>query len=64
MSWRMIIPGILIALIGGVWFFQGIGQLLGSPMTNQPFWAVAGAIAVIVGIVLAVLGVRRGRTQQ
>ena len=59
MRWLMIILGILLALMGGVWFFQGIGTLLGSPMTNQPFWAIAGGVAVIVGIVLLVLGIRR-----
>ena len=59
MRWLMIILGILLALMGGVWFFQGIGTLLGSPMTNHPFWAIAGGVAVIVGIVLLVLGIRR-----
>lgn len=55
--------GILIALMGGVWFFQGIGILLGSPMSRQPFWAIAGAVAVVCGIALLVLGIRRGKTK-
>ena len=58
MRWILMIVGALLALMGSVWFFQGIGRLLGSPMTNQPFWAIAGAVAVVVGVVLFVRGLR------
>ena len=44
--------GILLVLLGVVWFFQGIGVLPGSFMTGEDFWAVAGFLAVIAGIVL------------
>ena len=44
--------GILLILVGGIWFFQGIGVIPGSFMTGQDFWAVAGFLAVISGIVL------------
>ena len=44
--------GILLVLLGVVWFFQGIGVLPGSFMTGEDFWAVAGFLAVITGIVL------------
>ena len=44
--------GILIALIGLVWFLQGINVLPGSFMTGQSQWAVNGAIALVVGIAL------------
>lgn len=63
MRWLMIILGGLLALIGGVWFFQGIGILLGSRMTNDPFWAVAGGVVIIVGVVLLALGIRRKPTK-
>ena len=46
------ILGILLVLLGVVWFFQGIGVLPGSFMTGEDFWAVAGFLAVITGIVL------------
>ena len=45
--------GILLILVGVVWFFQGIGVIPGSFMTGQNFWAVAGFLAVISGIALA-----------
>ena len=44
--------GILLVILGIVWFFQGIGVLPGSFMTGEDFWAVAGFLAVIAGIVL------------
>ncbi len=42
----------MLVLLGVVWFFQGIGVLPGSFMTGEDFWAVAGFLAVITGIVL------------
>ncbi len=44
--------GVLLTLSGVIWFFQGIGILPGSFMTGQDFWAVAGFLAVIAGVVL------------
>ncbi len=52
MKTLMGIFGILLILVGAVWFFQGIGVLPGSFMTGQDFWAVAGILAVISGIAL------------
>ena len=45
-------------LVGGIWFFQGIGVLPGSFMSGQPRWAINGGIAFVVGVVLFVI-VRR-----
>ena len=44
--------GILLILIGCVWFFQGVGLLPGSFMTGQTKWAVYGVVAIVVGIAL------------
>lgn len=41
--------GVLLALGGLVWFFQGIGVLPGSFMSSDPTWAVIGVITVIIG---------------
>jgi LPXTG-motif cell wall-anchored protein len=41
---------ILIALIGIVWFGQGIGMIHGSIMTDDSKWAVIGAIMIVVGL--------------
>jgi uncharacterized membrane protein len=53
------IVGIVIALMGLVWFLQGVNILPGSVMTGQIQWAIYGAIAVVVGIALIVLANRR-----
>ncbi len=53
------IIGILLALMGAVWFLQGVNILPGSFMTGQIQWAIYGAIAVIVGIGLLVAANRR-----
>ena len=52
--------GVVLVLIGGVWFFQGIGLLPGSFMTGQTKWAVIGGITAVVGV--AALVFARGNT--
>jgi LPXTG-motif cell wall-anchored protein len=39
---------ILMALIGIVWFGQGIGMIHGSVMTDDSKWAVIGGIMIVV----------------
>ena len=56
----MMIIGVLLVLMGGVWILQGINVLPGSFMTGQTKWAVYGAVALVAGIVLLVVA-RRGR---
>ena len=51
--------GLLIALMGVVWFLQGINILPGSFMTGQTQWAIYGVIAVIIGLVILVVANRR-----
>jgi hypothetical protein len=44
--------GIVLILIGGVWFFQGVGVIEGSFMTGEALWAVIGAVCVVAGLAL------------
>ncbi len=46
------IVGAIIALFGLVWFLQGAGVLPGSVMTGSQFWETAGAVTLIIGIVI------------
>ena len=39
-----LIVGVLMCVVGGVWFLQGIGVLKGSFMTGQGFWTLIGVI--------------------
>jgi hypothetical protein len=53
------IVGVLLLLIGSIWFLQGINVLPGSFMSGQSQWAVRGGLAVVVGIVLLLWANRR-----
>jgi hypothetical protein len=55
------IVGLLLVIVGCVWFLQGINILPGSFMTGQTRWAVFGGIAVVVGIV-TLIGAAKRRT--
>ncbi|HTE47532.1 MAG TPA: hypothetical protein VK636_19980 [Gemmatimonadaceae bacterium] len=52
--------GILLALIGCIWFFQGVGVLPGSFMSGQRRWAINGGIAIVVGIIVIWVSRRGG----
>jgi hypothetical protein len=56
------ILGVVLVLLGGIWFFQGVNLLPGSFMTGQVRWAVYGGIAVFAGIALLVRTNRRRRS--
>jgi hypothetical protein len=56
---RMVI-GVVLCLIGAVWFFQGIDVLGGSFMSGEVIWAVIGAICILFGGAL-IVGARRDR---
>ena len=53
------IVGVLLLLLGIVWFLQGINVLPGSFMSGQIQFAIAGIVAVIVGTGLIVYSRRR-----
>jgi hypothetical protein len=46
--------GVLLIVVGAVWFTQGIGVLKGSFMTGESVWTVIGLLCVFVGLVLLV----------
>ena len=46
--------GVLLIVVGAVWFTQGIGVLKGSFMTGESVWTVIGILCVFVGLVLLV----------
>lgn len=45
------IVGVVLVLLGSIWFLQGINVLPGSFMTGQTRWAVRGGILVVAGLV-------------
>jgi hypothetical protein len=53
------IVGILLALMGLVWFLQGIGVLQGSSMSNQTTWVIIGLVVIAIGAGLLFYNNRR-----
>jgi hypothetical protein len=51
--------GVILMLMGAIWFLQGINVLPGSFMTGQIQWAVYGGIAFVVGLGLVARARRR-----
>ena len=51
--------GLLMAVVGAVWTFQGLGYLEGSPMTGVAAWAIIGPLVAGFGVALLLVGVRR-----
>jgi hypothetical protein len=51
----------LVALVGLVWIGQGIGAIGGSVMTGSPFWAVVGAVLIVIALAIVVMERRRPR---
>ena len=50
--------GFLLMLAGVVFTLQGVGVLGGSVMSGVTFWAVAGPVIGLAGLVLVVIGLR------
>ncbi len=55
--------GLLITLAGVVFALQGVGVIGGSFMSGTTFWAVLGPVIAIIGLAMAIAGLRRGRTR-
>jgi hypothetical protein len=51
--------GVLLTVAGVVWTLQGLGFIGGSVMTGVTLWAVVGPIAAVIGLAMAVTGLRR-----
>lgn len=55
----LIVAAVLIALIGIVWFGQGIGAITGSVMTDDSKWAFIGAAMVVAAAALFWFALKR-----
>ena len=53
----------LLALVGLAWIGQGLGFLPGSVMSGNAFWAVVGAILIVLAVVIATRELRRAPPQ-
>ncbi|MET7335189.1 hypothetical protein ABZ912_55105 [Nonomuraea angiospora] len=62
-SWIPLVTGVLLAAVGILWTLQGLGVVGGSVMSGNTTWAIIGPIVLVVGLVLAVIGLRRLRAR-
>jgi hypothetical protein len=53
------IVGVVLLLLGVLWFLQGINILPGSFMTGQIKWAIYGGIIAVLGVVLIIAANRK-----
>lgn len=53
------IVGVVLILLGSIWFLQGINVLPGSFMTGQKIWAERGGFMVVGGIAAIVFARRK-----
>jgi uncharacterized membrane protein len=53
------ILGVLMVVMGTIWFLQGINILPGSFMTGQIKWAVYGACMAVAGLIVVARANRR-----
>jgi len=59
MKTAMLVLGVVLVLLGVLWFLQGVDVLGGSAMSGNTVWAVVGPVVAVVGILLAVASRRR-----
>ncbi len=57
------IVGVVLIVVGGLWFMQGIDILGGSVMSGHLQWAIFGGLGILVGAGL-LLYVNRPETRQ
>ncbi len=51
-----VVGGVVVTLLGLLFMFQGLGYVKGSTMTNSNFWAVAGPVIAVGGLLLVAVG--------
>lgn len=55
----LITVGLIAVVVGAIWVGQGLNLIPGSIMSGDTKWLVIGLIVGVVGIALAVFGLRR-----
>ncbi|WP_102144220.1 hypothetical protein [Mycobacterium hubeiense] len=58
----IVVVGVIVALAGLLFTLQGIGAVSGSPMSNTTTWTVLGPIIAAVGLAVAYIGWRAGKS--
>jgi hypothetical protein len=59
----LVVAGVLVAVAGTVFALQGFGVLGGSAMSGNGFWAGAGPVIAVIGLLILTAGVRGRRAR-
>jgi len=59
----LVVLGALVTAAGAVFALQGFGVLSGSVMSGSNFWAAAGPVIALAGLVMLTAGLRRRRAR-
>ncbi|HXW46715.1 MAG TPA: hypothetical protein VEL03_18135 [Streptosporangiaceae bacterium] len=59
----LVVLGALVTVAGAVFALQGFGVLSGSVMSGSNFWAAAGPVIALAGLVMLTAGLRRRRAR-
>jgi hypothetical protein len=57
----LVVAGVIVTLAGLLFTLQGLNVLGGSAMSGKTLWAVLGPVILIVGLIVATVGLRQGR---
>jgi hypothetical protein len=55
----LLVLGVVMLLVGGLWTFQGLGYIGGSAMSGSTTWAVIGPIVAGLGLALVIVWAQR-----
>jgi hypothetical protein len=55
---QWVVGGGVLVVLGVLFTLQGTNVIGGSAMSGTTFWAVAGPVIVVIGLVVASVGVR------
>jgi hypothetical protein len=56
------VAGVVLALLGLLWFLQGVGVVGGSFMSGEPVWAVIGLVLLVLAARLLFEALRGNRS--
>lgn len=62
-NWLVVaVVGVVLLVVGVFWALQGFGTIGGSFMSNNSAFEIIGPVIAVVGLLLAILGIRRSRS--
>jgi hypothetical protein len=55
---QWVVVGGVLAVLGLLFTLQGTDVIGGSAMSGTTFWTVAGPVIIVIGLIVAAVGVR------